>query len=282
MKRTRQIYLGCLMIVLVQCRRHHEFSYGGHRYGPAKWSETWRECGGKRQSPINLDTSKCTRRNFKLKFNNHGEICRGYLINNGHAPTFVVRKCNKKKYITGVPFFPKVGYQLAQWHFHFGSKRDWGTEHAINGKRYTAELHMVHFNTKYRTVTNAIDKKDGIAVVAILFEEDPDAQLSSIERFFRKYGSHVNRPGHAVKSLFNPVPCIPKSSEMFFYKGSLTTPGCYESVNWLIFKERQAISPRTMAFFRKLQTYHHKVPIADLTNLRPLQTLGNRNLYCNF
>ena len=29
---------------------------------------------------------------------------------------------------------------------------------------------MVHFNTKYHTVTDAIDKKDGIAVVAILFE----------------------------------------------------------------------------------------------------------------
>lgn len=32
------------------------------------------------------------------------------------------------------------------------------------------KLHMVHFNTKYRTITDAIDKEDGIAVVAILFQ----------------------------------------------------------------------------------------------------------------
>lgn len=29
---------------------------------------------------------------------------------------------------------------------------------------------MVHFNTKYGTITDAIDKEDGIAVVAILFK----------------------------------------------------------------------------------------------------------------
>ena len=32
------------------------------------------------------------------------------------------------------------------------------------------QLHMVHFSTKYGTITNAIDKKDGIAVVAVLFK----------------------------------------------------------------------------------------------------------------
>lgn len=58
----------------------------------------------------------------------------------GHAPTFVVRKCDKRKFITGIPFFSNVDYQLAQWHFHFGDKHDLGTEHAINGKRFSAEV----------------------------------------------------------------------------------------------------------------------------------------------
>ncbi|XP_062599837.1 carbonic anhydrase 1-like isoform X2 [Saccostrea cucullata] len=229
-----------------QCTRHHEFSYGGHLYGPTKWGVTWRECNGENQSPIDLQSSKCKKKQFRVKFNNHGEKCDGYLINNGHAPTFVVRKCNKKKFITGIPYYPNVDYQLAQWHFHFGSKGDWGTEHAINGKRYSAELHMVHFNTKYGTVTNAIDKKDGIAVVAILFKESRKSRLSPVDLFFRKYGSHVFHPGHAVKAVFNPVECIPKNNRMFFYKGSLTTPGCYESVNWLVFKQILDISPRTV------------------------------------
>lgn len=33
---------------------------------------------------------------------------------------------------------------------------------------------MVHFNTKYGTITDAIDKEDGIAVVAILFKVSLD------------------------------------------------------------------------------------------------------------
>ncbi|XP_062599906.1 carbonic anhydrase 3-like [Saccostrea cucullata] len=191
----QSLILASVITLSVQCTRHHEYSYGGHQYGPSKWGLTWKECGGKNQSPIDLHCATCRKKHFRLRFSNHGEECDGYLINNGHAPTFVVRKCCKKKFITGIPFYPRVKYQLAQWHLHFGSKRDWGTEHAINGKRYSAELHMVHFNTKYGTVTNAIDKKDGIAVVAILFKECCRARLSSIDLFFRKYGSHVYCPG---------------------------------------------------------------------------------------
>eukprot|EP00105_Crassostrea_gigas_P020836 XP_011439732.2 PREDICTED: carbonic anhydrase 7 [Crassostrea gigas] len=281
METLLRIVIYTFTFVLVDCRRHHEFSYGGDQYGPTKWGVTWRECKGENQSPVDLQHCKCIKKRFRLKFNNHGEQCNGYLINNGHAPTFVVRKCDKRKFITGIPFFSNVDYQLAQWHFHFGDKHDLGTEHAINGKRFSAELHMVHFNTKYGTITDAIDKEDGIAVVAILFKESPSARLSSIDQYFRKYGYHVYHPGHAVKSKFNPVTCIPRNPHLFYYRGSLTTPGCYESVHWLIFRKVQKISPRTMKFFRKLESYHHKDPIAHLTNLRPLQTLGKRKLYCN-
>lgn len=70
----------------------------------------------------------------------HYSLYQYNLYHLGHAPTFVVKKCNKRKFINGIPFFSKVGYQLAQWHFHFGSNSTWGTEHAINGKRYSAEV----------------------------------------------------------------------------------------------------------------------------------------------
>nr|XP_022305243.1 carbonic anhydrase 1-like [Crassostrea virginica] len=281
METALQIFVSAFVFASISCSRHHEFSYGGDQYGPSRWGIVWRECKGGAQSPVDLKDSKCIKKKFNLKFNNKGEQCKGYLINNGHAPTFVVKKCNKRKFINGIPFFSKVGYQLAQWHFHFGSNSTWGTEHAINGKRYSAELHMVHFNTKYGTITNAIDKKDGIAVVSVLFEEKRRAKLGAIDRYFHKYGSHVYHPGHAVKSVFNPATCIPSNRNMFYYRGSLTTPGCYESVHWLVFREIQKISPTTMNFFRKLETFHHKDPIAHLTNLRPLQTMGKRQLYCN-
>ena len=46
---------------------------------------------------------------------------------------------------------------------------------------------MVHFNTKYGTITNAIDKKDGIAVVAVLFEVFSNSfRLSRNQSHFEK------------------------------------------------------------------------------------------------
>ena len=51
--------------------------------GPSRWGIVWRECKGGAQSPVDLKDSKCIKKKFNLKFNNKGEQCKGYLINNG-------------------------------------------------------------------------------------------------------------------------------------------------------------------------------------------------------
>jgi len=55
-------------------------------------------------------------------------------------------------------------------HAHWGSCAGHGSEHTVNGKQYDAELHIVHFNTKYGTPENAADKPDGLAVLGIFIE----------------------------------------------------------------------------------------------------------------
>ena len=40
-------------------------------------------------------------------------------------------------------------YKLAQFHFHWGSSDAPGSEHLINGERYFAEIHLVHFKVIY-------------------------------------------------------------------------------------------------------------------------------------
>ena len=37
-------------------------------------------------------------------------------------------------------------------------------------KMFAAELHLVHFNTKYGTFGDAVDKPDGLAVLGILLK----------------------------------------------------------------------------------------------------------------
>ena len=42
----------------------------------------------------------------------------------------------------------KGTYEFAQLHFHWGDSGDKGSEHQIDGKAFSMEAHLVHFNTK--------------------------------------------------------------------------------------------------------------------------------------
>ena len=62
-------------------------------------------------------------------------------------------------------------YNLVQFHFHWGSEDSLGSEHAVNGEKADAELHLVHLNSKYSDVTEALANKDGLAVLGIFLKQ---------------------------------------------------------------------------------------------------------------
>ena len=82
-------------------------------------------------------------------------------------------------------------YNFAQLHFHWGSDASRGSEHTIKQKqsvvcsvsflacfscnggilcRFPAELHFVHYNTKYGTMENATKHPDGLAVLGVFVQ----------------------------------------------------------------------------------------------------------------
>jgi carbonic anhydrase len=87
----------------------------------------------------------------------------------------------------------KDRYNFVQLHFHWGRSFS-GSEHRIDGEqceideiaygiydsihfillysyfRYPAELHMVHYNSKYGTFSEALSHEDGLAVFGIMIE----------------------------------------------------------------------------------------------------------------
>ena len=63
--------------------------------GPSDWYIKWERCGGNRQSPINIDTTRVRERKYrtlKIEFDNSGGLVAGDLENNGNYPTFSVDK----------------------------------------------------------------------------------------------------------------------------------------------------------------------------------------------
>lgn len=68
--------------------------------------------------------------------------------NNGHA--FVI----KFTYADGMParFLGgslKTPYIIDNIHWHWGDNDQQGSEHTINGRAYSAEAHVVSYNSKY-------------------------------------------------------------------------------------------------------------------------------------
>lgn len=60
-------------------------------------------------------------------------------------------------------------YEAESLHFHWGSKGVKGSEHKINDRKFDVEMHIVHRNRKYPTQEEALQNKDGLAVLGIMF-----------------------------------------------------------------------------------------------------------------
>lgn len=101
-----------------------------------------------------------------------------------------------------------------------------GSEHTYNGHRYAAELHLVHFNEKYKYLSAAASQSDGLSVLAIFFElaEEANNDGSNNNKFI-KFLNYVRRKGEShlindINGLFTIKELIKHSVlEYYSYKG---------------------------------------------------------------
>ncbi|RWS22122.1 carbonic anhydrase 9-like isoform X2, partial [Leptotrombidium deliense] len=144
-------------------------------------------------------------------------------------------------------------YRFQQFHFHWGSEDNVGSEHTIDNVRFPLEMHLVHYNDKYDNIIEAATKPDGLLVLAILFK------LSVVNNpFLNPLIIDLGSVRCASRKLdFNNrvilAQLLPVNTRFFYqYRGSLTTPPCLETVNWIIFPETVPIGIQQMLQFRLL------------------------------
>ncbi|XP_063756566.1 carbonic anhydrase 12 isoform X3 [Eleginops maclovinus] len=216
-----------------------KWTYNGPE-GEHHWSKHYPYCGGAFQSPIDIKSELLrfdpTLRPIEIQNYNLLPNEQLTLGNNGHS---VQISLPSKMHISSLPH----RYTAAQLHFHWGSSsRPAGSEHTVNSKQYAAEMHVVHFNSdKYPNMSMAVDKSDGLAVLGVLIEVGEFSP--TFEQFLRfingiKYrDQRVQVPGFNIRAM---LPA--RLDEYFRYDGSLTTPPCYPSVLWTVFRNHVTIS----------------------------------------
>ncbi|KAM2301689.1 hypothetical protein FF1_032415 [Malus domestica] len=244
-----------------------EFEFGNGDRGPEHWGDLkkeWSTCKyGKLQSPIDL------RDDIALKVNsNFDELSISYkptkalMKNEGHAISVVWEGDAGGVMINGTE------YILHQCHWHAPS------EHTMNGKRYDAELHMIHK-----------DKKNRVAVVGFLYKiGKPNPFISEVKKAI---SSMIKKPKEVPLGVIDPRKMKKaqkahqdaakrkmkkKTSKFYRYTGSYTTPPCTEGVTWTINKQVHTVSPSQVELLHKAVYKYAEM------NSRPVQPLNYRQV----
>ncbi|MFA1731176.1 carbonic anhydrase [Xanthomonas campestris] len=222
----------------------HEWGYTGTE-GAEHWAELAKEnalCGnGQQNSPIDLkDAIDATLGKLQLDYGAVPLVVR----NTGHSIQLDL-------HAGGTMRVGGKQYDALQLHFHHPS------EHLLNGRRFPMEAHIVH------------QGPDGTLGVLAIFFETGKAN-PAFQRVLDAMPNDKNQTRQVADALVRASDFLPPATQRSFYRyeGSLTTPPCSETVDWVVLSQPVQVSREQINAFERVYPF----------NARPLQPLDRRFL----
>ncbi|KAK2859668.1 hypothetical protein Q5P01_004288 [Channa striata] len=252
----------------------------GKDNGPSTWAHGFPIANGPRQSPIDIVRSQAAHdpalKPLQLKYDPSTSLD---ILNNGHSIQVTFADDTDSSTLTGGPI--SGTYRLKQFHFHWGSTDHKGSEHTVDGHKYPAELHLVHWNTKYANFGEAVNKPDGLAVVGVFLKVGHES--AHLQKLLDVFNDIQTKNKQTTFIDFNPATLLPACLDYWTYEGSLTTPPLYESVTWIVCKDPIHLSQTQMAKFRTLRfSAEGETTCHMVDNYRPPQHLKGRKVRASF
>uniref|UniRef100_A0A7E4V5G9 Alpha-carbonic anhydrase domain-containing protein n=1 Tax=Panagrellus redivivus TaxID=6233 RepID=A0A7E4V5G9_PANRE len=297
-------FASCLISFLsVRVAAEYPWTFDNDLFGgPDFWglvNKHWRMCTvGQMQSPINVDPGRLLfdpglsplvigHQHVEAELRNTGQLpivtvneSSARFDPNSESLTVVPRIVN----ITGGPAAP-YNFRLHHVMFHFGRIRDneKGSEHTVDRVRFPAEIQMLAYNSDlYENFTQAMIQPKGLLGVSVIVDigDQSNAELRKLT-----VASQSITYKDAVTTLprFHPVELMPKTINYVTYEGSLTYPGCYETVTWVVMNNPIYITKDDLAMWNDMQQTEQKQPnpVFMSPNYRPLKPLNNRLIRTN-
>ena len=158
----------------------------------------------------------------------------------------------------------KYKYNLIDIHIHVRS------EHRLDGKQTDMEMHLVHQkDTDWVNSLKKIDAADTentLLVIGVMFNANSTDDHPTIAKMdFKNLGPITN---------LNLNDFVDLNSGFYHYLGSLTTPGCNESVNWVVLQNVLKITKSQLEDMVKWIEEEYKNG-----NARDAKPLNNRVIY---
>ncbi|GAB6031082.1 Carbonic AnHydrase [Chamberlinius hualienensis] len=215
-------------------------------------------CCGEHQSPINIDIRHATYHKDAdcLGLHNYEIPPRALALhNNGHHVELIHNSWNSTSnpHVTEGTIRDGVRYELDRIIWHWGNTSQRGSEHTLDNIEMPMEMQLIHRNTKYSTMEEAMNKTDGLLILSVLYVVVPHDNNNYREVVYNLKDVIWKDSWKCVKPfpLLNLLP--PSFGYYYTYRGSLPFPPCFESATWIVFHNPVYISEYQLNEFRAIQ-----------------------------